>query len=83
MKIVKTENEDLVKEFNALSAANRTKKKEIFELKKSFEKKSETFESQLKDLEAFKAHKVAKEHTEKQREKKMKKKAKRELKKRS
>ena len=49
MKIMRTEKEDLLKEFNALSISNKTKKKEIFDLKKNLVKKSEEFETKLKD----------------------------------
>ena len=78
-KLVKNEKEDLTRKSNALSVTDKTNKKEIFELKKHLDKKSNEFEIQLRDLKAFQEQKMAEERAIKQQEKKNKKKAKREL----
>ena len=79
IKLIKNEKEDLVKKCNALSVADKANKKEIFDLKKRLDKNSEEFESQVRDLKAFKEQKLAEERAIKHIEKKNKKKARKEL----
>ena len=79
IKIVNNEKEDLVKKCHALSVADKTKQKEIFEAQKRFNMKNEELKNKVIDLEVFREQKLTEERAFKHQEKKIEKKDKREL----
>ena len=75
IRSLKSEKEDLLLELKNYSVADKSKTKEIFELKRCIEK----FENQLKDLRDFKEQKLAEDLAVKLQKKKQNKKARQEL----